>query len=34
MIEKIDAGTAIRLLDAGKAVAVDVRDSIFTHVTK
>ena len=25
MIEKIDAGTAIRLLDAGKAVAVDVR---------
>ena len=23
MIEKIDAGTAIRLLDAGKAVAVD-----------
>ena len=26
MIEKIDAGTAIRLLDAGKAVAVDVRE--------
>ena len=27
MIEKIDAGTAIRLLDAGKAVAVDVREA-------
>mgnify|MGYP004469374783 CR=1 FL=1 len=26
MIEKIDAGAAIRLLDAGKAVAVDVRE--------
>ena len=26
MIEKIDAAAAIRLLDAGKAVAVDVRE--------
>ena len=26
MIEKIDAGTAIRVLDAGKAVAGDVRE--------
>mgnify|MGYP001749923916 FL=1 len=34
MIEKIDAGTAIRLLDAGKAVAVDVREPVsYTHLT-
>ena len=28
MIEKIDAGTAIRLLDAGKAVAVQKLDAL------